>query len=232
MKKLIASLVLAIASVSAASAITFDVYNNQGTINGSGVFTYTVSGVTLTANAYSGLTADPITLASNALVSRATSSAGGAGGLGVNGVDDTDNEIDQASNTNLGEGLVFTFGGLYKLESVTFSNVNSGDDFDFAVGNGGNPTGSYLLSGVGLNGLPAVNTTRTWDASGLNYVGTNFLFASIASQGETNGEDRFRIASITVSAVSQRVPDSASTMALLGATLVVGVVAARRFRAA
>lgn len=88
-----------------ATPIVFDLYNGHaGSIDGSGVFSYTLSGVTLTASGYKIFSAGTVNLSNSGSVTRASSSANGAGGLGVdsgNNQSDTSNQIDWTTSNSL-----------------------------------------------------------------------------------------------------------------------------------
>lgn len=221
-KALLLAFSLLAASVASAAPITFD-FINEGSVS-SDIYSFTDTGLTITGKGYQGLTANPINLGTLAKVVKSTSSNGG---LGVNSTfsGDTDNELDQSS-AGVGEGLLFSFSSRVKLESVTFTAVNTGDDFDFAFGDGAAPSGSFLLSGAGV--------VSSWNASAFNYSGTQFLFASIRGAGET-AEDRFKISSITVSLAPvtsspAAVPESGSLLGMLSGALVALAWFARRQR--
>lgn len=220
-KPLLLAFSLLSASIASAAPITFD-FINEGSVS-SGTYSFTDTGLTITGKGYEGLTANPINLGTLASVVKSGSSNGG---LGVNSAfsGDTDNELDQSS-AGIGEGLLFSFNSRVKLESVTFTAINTGDDFDFAFGDGAAPSGSFLLTSVGV--------VSPWNVSAFNYTGTHFLFASIDAADES-GEDRFKISSITVSVapvvVPVSVPESGSLLAMLSGSLGALAWLARRHR--
>lgn len=222
-KALLVAFSLLSAHLVSAAPITFN-FITEGSVS-AGTYAFTNSGLTITATGYKGLTADSINLDTLATVVKSTSSNGGLGvQSGFSG--DTGNELDQ-SQAGIGEALLFSFSSRVKLESVTFTAVNGGDDFDFAFGDGAAPSGPFLLT--------SQTVVSPWDVSALSYGGTHFLFASIDAAGES-GEDRFKISSITVNLApvtatpTAAVPENGSLLAMLSGSLLALAWFARRQR--
>jgi hypothetical protein len=182
------------AGVASAATVTFDFTSNStGSFNPS--YAQTEGGLTVTATA-GGYVVDTIVSTTGRTVTQ------NGNGLGVDCIilpGLCDNQINGIS----ADLLTLTFAWAVKLVSVTFTNVNSGDDFDFFVDGG---------LEVADQNIQAENPAS------LGFDGKSFSFGADAL------DDNFRISEITVSSV----PLPASALLLLAGLAGLGAMARRR----
>lgn len=185
---LLTAAALAGASTQASAAtLVFD-FTSLGSINTSGIDTYsqTVSGLTLNVKGYRNIFST-VNLGTQDDVTRSGL------GLGVDSYDSNQLNLGDQSGTDPGDGLLFDFGQAVTLLSVEFGDFADFDDADYAYGNPA--SGTLLDISSGLSG-------STWTTS---LLGQQFFLAAIDDGNTCFGfacfgdNDSFRIKSMTVS---------------------------------
>lgn len=202
---IVAAAALALPASASAATVVFDFGANSGGLDTSvnpDIYSLTVSGLTVTASAYTGLSAitNQVSFDNQADVTHTSA------GLGVRGNDS--GQINDPGFFSLGEGILLTFDQEVTLIEALFSNFGLGDDVSFEWG-------SPLNAGETLDALPVAGGVFNG-----SFTGTHFFFA--ANSATALSADSFRLDGVTV---TTPVPEPATwLMMILGFGLLGGVM--------
>ncbi|HWK41399.1 MAG TPA: PEPxxWA-CTERM sorting domain-containing protein [Croceibacterium sp.] len=197
-----AAAVLATAAPANAASIVFDFGANASGLDTSvnpDIYSLSVSGLTVTARAYTGLSAvlNQVSYGSQADVTHSSA------GLGVRG--NNSDQINDNGLLSLGEGILLTFDQEVTLTQALFGNFGSNDNVGFEWG-------SPLNEGETLDALSVVG-----GAFNGTFTGTQFFFAANSLTSNS-----FRLDGVTINAP---VPEPATwLMMIVGFGLLGGVM--------
>lgn len=218
-KQSVAILGFALASAHA-QAVAFSFTASTGTLTDS------LSGLTVTASAWSDTTAgNPY---ETATLSFSTD------GLGVfhNGENARSSNADALGNKSANELILFSFSSAVSLQSLATFQAGKDSDLNLWAG-----TGAFSPNGLMAGSMPGLTTlfdnaektggARTVDLA--TFIGTYDWLAISARIGHS--DDFIKLTSLTVTPVAQPVPDAATWMTMLAGLGLVGFAVNRRTRA-
>lgn len=186
---------LAVSAPASAATVVFDFGANAAgldtTVNPD-IYSLSVSGVTVTAQAFTGLSAvlNQVNFDNQGDVTHNSS------GLGVRGNDN--GQINDNGVLSLGEGILLTFGQEVTLIQALFGNFGASDDVGFEWG-------SPLLAGETLDSLNVVG-----GAFNGSFTGKQFFFAANALTSES-----FRLDGVTIQTATAAVPEPATWLMMI-----------------
>jgi hypothetical protein len=198
----VAAAALAMSAPASAATVVFDFGANAGGLDTSvnpDIYSLTVGGVTVTARAYTDLSAllNQVSFANQADVTHSSA------GLGVRG--NNSDQINDNGFLSLGEGILLSFDQEVTLTQALFGNFGSNDDVGFEWGsplNPGETLDDFSVVGGAFNG---------------SFTGTDFFFAA-----NSLTRNSFRLDGVTVNSA---VPEPATWLMMilgfgaLGATM-------------
>jgi hypothetical protein len=202
---IVAAAALATSAPASAATVVFDFGANAGgldtTVNPD-VYSLTVSGLTVTARAYTGLSAilNQVSFSDQADVTHSLA------GLGVRG--NNSNDINDNGFLSLGEGILLSFDQEVTLTQALFGNFGRNDNVGFEWG-------SPLNAGETLDALSVVD-----GAFNGSFTGTDFFFAA-----NSYTKNSFRLGGVTVNSA---VPEPATWLMMILGFGAVGAAMRRR----
>jgi hypothetical protein len=187
-----AAAALAVSAPASAATVVFDFGANPSGLDTSvnpDIYSLTVNGLTVTARAYTGLSAllNQVSFANQADVTHSFA------GLGVKG--NNSGEINDNGLLSLGEGILLSFDQEVTLTQALFGNFGSRDSVGFEWG-------SPLNAGETLDPLSVVG-----GAFNGSFTGTDFFFA--ANEFTKNS---FRLSGVTVNSA---IPEPATWLMMI-----------------